>query len=361
MLLFSIGLPGRFAEWCDSTIARLAADRADDVLVTQYPLTAELFRYDRPAPLLDQVALSLIGSNARHLVMAVRQPDLSLRTALSQANARFVVSLEAPRKVAADLLSDTGADAKMVARAVANACAATMQFPQLPGALVLRPDEVEPNVAGAVRRIAGHLKLPANDDAVARAVAAFPRKRAAFSVGEDDWPDTIPEEARGMLRGPLSGYDQFLAGRGLGQLTWNRDLFVAVDPDRQATDILELEGGARILVYGPYIRLPPGSWTAQVYIGLSPEAAGHTLLIDVYAGGELAAASLQPAAGGIFVTEVSFALDEACEHPVEVRVVVTQHDAKGRLAFGRVVLQPRAMRRPDAIAELEDFSAALDL
>jgi hypothetical protein len=361
LLLFSIGLPGRFAEWCDSTIARLAAERADDVLVRQCPSTADLFRFDRAPPLLDEVALGLIGSSARHLVMAVRQPDLSLRTALSQANARFVVSLTAPRRVAADLLSDAGAEPKMVARAVANICASTLPLLQLPGALLLRPDDVEADVAGAVRVMADHLGLPAKDDAVASAVAAFPQERSAFSADDDDWPDTIPEDARGMLRGPLSGYDQFLAGRGLGQLTWNRDLFVAVDPDKQATDILDLAGGARILVYGPYIRLPPGSWTAQVYIGLSPEAAGHTLLIDVYAGGELAAASLQPAAGGIFVTEVSFALDEACEHPVEVRVVVTQHDAKGRLAFGRVVLQPQAMRRPDAIAELADFSAALDL
>lgn len=310
-----------------------------------------------PAP-LERIAQALIANDSDHLVISVRQPDERLRAALAETRLRFVVALDDPHQAAGEFLDETGADPNLATRAIANSCAAVMRYTALPGALALRSEAARADPIGTVAALARHLGLSPGDAELARVATGI----AKLWPSGSDGAERFPAAARKTMHAALAGYEESFAGKTLGQLAWNRELFAAADPDKRATDILDLSGGARIIVFGPYIHLPPGSWTARVYLGLSPEAAGHTLLIDAYAGAELAAASLQPASGGIYATDVNFALDEeSCEHPVEIRVTVTQHDAKGQLAFGRVVLQVQAMRRPDTIAGLEEFASVLDL
>ena len=127
MIFFSIGLPGRLAEWCDAVLARLAGTDGQAILTTWPPLT-RMFGYDEIAPVLDQVAVSLIETGATHLVMGARQPDERLRAALVAVNARFVVALDDPRIAVADILGSTDSDLRAVARAVANSCPLVMRY-----------------------------------------------------------------------------------------------------------------------------------------------------------------------------------------------------------------------------------------
>jgi hypothetical protein len=355
VIVVAVGLPGRFGEWCATAIAALLAGEVD---VRAIPALGDMLGYKPLASPLDGIAQALIATGAPHLVVVVGQPDARLRRALAESGARFVVALDHPRNAAADLFDEPGGDPHLAIRAVANSCATVMRFAHLPGALLLHGDQARADPGGVVAALASHLGLSASAADLARVAARLPVLPADAGAGDNDEP--LPAAVRKTMHAALAGYDECFAGQGMGQLAWSRELFAVTDPDKRTTDILDLAGGQRTLVFGPYIYLPPGSWTAKVYLGLSPEAAGHTLLIDAYAGGELAAASLQPASGGIFVTDVNFALDEASDHPIEIRVSVMQN-ATGRLAFGRVILQPQAMRRPDAIAGMEDFASALDL
>lgn len=352
LLLFSIGLPGRFAEWCDDTIARLASSSSDTgTVVRTCPRAADLVRYEPFSPPLEDAALALIAGQASHTVMAVRQPDSQLRAALAETNAPFVVSLDSPRHAAVDLLADTAAEPRLVTRAVANSCASAIRFPQLPGAMLLQPQAVRDNAADCVLALARHFGFTPSDVAIAAAVAAFPASRAKLCDGGDYWPEAIPEPARPAMRGAFAGYEDCFAGHGLGQIVWDRDLFIANDPRKQATDVLDLSGGARILIFGPYIHLPPSPWTAKVRLAVSPEAAGHVLMIEAYSGRQLAAATLQPHAGGIFTTDLSFSLGEPSAEGLEIRVTVTEDNAKGQLAFGQVLLTPMGVREPEVATE----------
>ena len=363
MLLFSIGLPGRFAEWCDGTVARLAASSADaQAMVRASPPAQGLLRYEPFRPPLEDAALALIAGQAAHTVMAVRQPDSQLRAALADTKARFVVSLESPRAAAADLLADTGGEPRMVTRAIANSCASAIRFPQLPGALLLQPESVRTNIADCVLSLARHFGFTPADAAVAASVAAFPASRSSSSGGEDDWPDAIPEPARAAMGGAFAGYEECFAGRGMGQIVWDRELFIANDPEKRASDVLDVSGGPRILIFGPYIDLPPTSWTAQVRLAVSPEAAGGVFMVEAYSGQQLAAATLRPPSGGIFVTDLSFSLAEPSPRGLEFRVTVTEADAKGRLAFGQVVLTPASAQQPEIATEwAEETSLVLGL
>ena len=362
VILFSIGLPGHFAEWCDAVMARLASHAGGAVVAVTFPPLKDMFGYDGISSTLDEIGRVLIGNSADHLVIGARQPDETLRNALAERNTPFLVVLDDPRNAAADILAETGADPKMVVRAVANSCPLVMQYYRLPGALTLHAHRVRTDPAGSVSAIAAHFGIAVEPDAVAAIVneLAAPGTRALLP-GSDESAARLPAATRKMFDGALQGYrDLFFDGR-LDQIIWTRDLFyLAVDAGRSPTDLIEVAGGSRILIYGPYIHLPRGSWTARVVLGFSQEAAGHTFLIDVFADTQLASTTFQPEGAGIYTADLTFSLGEPSGKGVEVRVMVVSDNAQGQLAFGHVVLKPLAMRHTDAAnAPGDDFTLAL--
>jgi hypothetical protein len=364
LIFFSLGLPGRLADWCDAVLSRLAARLAGEVVLTTWPPLTKMFGYDAIAPVLDQVTISLIETGAAHLVVGTRQPDDRLRTALAAANARFVVALDDPRVAVADILSNTSSDLRAVTRAVANSCPLVMQYTSFPGAIAIRGYQADRDAAGTVAAIADHFELPLEDGEPQRIVDEL------VSRGLSYLPRTADEETlrstganHRIVEGALGGYANFFAGGDLTAIIWPRELFIVNgDSGKGLTEVLEVRGGIRILIFGPYIHLPAGSWTARVLLGFSPEAAGHTFLVDAYSGGQLSSTSFQPQRGGVYTVDLNFSLDEPSGQGVEVRVWVWGDYARGHVAFGHVILRPIAMRQPDGIVgSQEDFRTVLDL
>jgi hypothetical protein len=362
MIFLSMGLPGHFAEWCDAVMARLAVRAGGEVVSRTFPPIEEMFGYDGIASTLDELGRLLIGNSARHLVIGARHPDETLRKALSERTARFVVVLDDPRNAAADILAETGADPKMVVRAVANSCPLVMQYYGLPGALTLHADRARGDPAAAVSAIAAHFGMAVEPDAVASIVSELAALGTwAPPPGEDEPAARLPAATRKMFDGALLGYRNLFLDGGLDQAIWTRDLFhLAVDPGGSPTELIDVAGGGRVLIYGPYIHLPRGSWTARVVVGFSQEAAGHTYLIDVFADGQLASTTFQPDGAGVYNADLTFSLGDPSGKGVEVRVMVVSDNARGQIAFGHAVLRPLALRRADpADSEEDDYTRAL--
>ncbi|MBV8334327.1 MAG: hypothetical protein JO358_02530 [Alphaproteobacteria bacterium] len=359
MIFISVGLPGRFGQWCDLVVAQLAGYSSARVTVKSWPPAADMFGYDVIAPTLDQAAFTLLSGDIEHLVVGVKQPDAGLLSALAHTGARFVVALDHPRSAAAEILAETEADVRAVTRAVANSCARLIPYPSLPGALLVHADSTRVNTAGTVLAIAGHLGIGGSDVEIARIVERLPETC-------DFWPTTaqpvpVPDTASRLMDGAFAGYEECFAGRGLGAIVWAREMFIVNGPNTPPIEPFDITGSARILVYGPYIHLPPGPWLARVHIGVSHEASKCTFLIDAYSDGELASVSLQPARGGAYVTDFNFFLSESRGQGVEIRLTVLNNDASGQLAFGNVRLMPLTTRT-DSVTELnDDFTAVLRL
>jgi hypothetical protein len=363
LIFFSLGLPGRLAEWCDAVLARLAGATEEAVLTSWPPLTSML-GYNGIAPVMDQVAVSLIETGAAHLVMGARQPDESLRAALAATNTRFVVALDDPRHAVADILHSTNGDLRSITRAVANSCPLVMQFAALPGAVTIRGYRADPDAGGALAAIARHFEFSLDDGDARRIVEELAGQGLHYG------PRACEEEAfqrsetgRKLVEGPLAAYAKCFAGDDLGTIVWPRELFI-VNGDRGTglTEPLDVRGGLRILTFGPYIHLPAGSWTARVVLGFSPETAGHTFLVDAYSGRQLASTSFQPERAGVYTVDINFSLDEPSGHGAEIRVWVWGDYARGQVAFGHVILRPLATRQPDsATGSHDDFRSVLDL
>ena len=364
MIFFSLGLPGRLTEWCDAVLAHLASRLPGEVFLTTWPPLTKMLGYDEITPVLDQVAISLIGSSAAHLVMGARQPDERLRAALGVTNARFVVALDDPRWAVSDVLGNSSGDLRAVTRAIANSCPLVMQCASSPGAITIRGSEPQIDAVGTVAAIARHFELSLYDGEAQRVVDELAGRGLSYVPGSpDDGPAGSPVTGHKMVEGALGAYAKCFAGDDLGAIIWPRELFIVNgDSGRGLTDALDVRGGLRILIFGPYIHLPAGSWTARVFLGFSPEAAGHTFLVDAYSGGQLGSTSFQPERAGVYTVDINFSLDGPDGRGLEIRVWVWSDHARGQVAFGHVMLRPLAMRQPDAITgSQDDFRAVLDL
>jgi hypothetical protein len=364
VIFFSIGLPGRFAEWCEGVIARLAT-LSGPVVVGEWPSLDEMLGYRPLGPVLDQVGVMLLQNAPAHLVINVRQPDERLHAALAETAIPFVLALDDPRVAVADILAKTDFEPAAATRVVANSCPFVMRYSAMPGALRLHANEARGHASGAVLAIARHLRIPVAETEAAAIAESL--AQAGLAPGESASSARVPAVAdwvHKMLNGALDPYGELFAGGILGHFVWTRDLFWRVDdPPQKPAELVDVSGGARCLIYGPYIHLPPGSWSARVVLGFSHEAIGYIFLVDACrANLQLAAVSFQPTAAGVHVTDISFTLGEAAGQGVEIRVMVLSETAKGQLAFGHVVLNPLVLPRLDAETQSQgDLKAVLDL
>jgi hypothetical protein len=333
------------------------------VVLQQWPSQAEMFGYAPLPSVLQQSALFAIVADVTDVVIGARYPDAGLRAALAESEAPCLLAIDSPRRAVADLLQDSGTQPTLATRAVANSCALLMPYGSLPRVLLLHADAARSDMIGTVMTIARHFGIEIDTCAADATVGALRDERPAFPAGGEGWTDRILEGAQKTVGGALSGYEECFAGQGLGRFVWNRDLFLVSDPQRRASDVLDISGSPGSLIHGPYIHLPAGAWTARIHLGVSAEAARCPLLVDVFADGtQLAATHFQPNMPGIHVTDLHFSLGDPSGQGVEVRLTPLSPEAKGRLALGYVVLSPPGMHHPEAVVEWEEqFRASAEL
>jgi hypothetical protein len=362
---FSVGLPGRFAEWCEGVVARLANSLGGPVVVKPWPSLDEMLDYRSLGRALDQVGMILIRDAPAQLVIGARQPDERLRAALGEMGIPFIVALDDPRVAVIDILAKMDVEPAAATRVVANSCPFVMRYKSMLGALTIHANGARADASGTVSAIAGHLRIPIAESQAAEIAQSVARAGLAPAETTDSGGvHSLPERTRKMLDGALAAYGEFFAGGNMGPIVWTRDLFALVgDPTQKPTHLIDVSGGARCLIYGPYIHLSPGSWNARAVLGFSRDAAGHIFLVDACCSDrQLAATSFQPDTPGVQTVELNFSLGEATGQGVEIRVMVLGERAKGQLAFGHVTLTPLALRHAEAEIQFgDDFESVLRL
>lgn len=355
-----MGLPGRFAEWCAGVLARLAAP-AGPAVGLAWPPVAAMLGYQPVPSILEELGAALIanvaGGGERFVVNAC-QPDDQLRDVLMAREIPFVVALDDPQIAIAEMWAATGAAPKQLVRALANSYPFLMPYAALPRALVLTAEAARADPAAAVTAIAAHVDLAVRRPR-ARVIA---RELAAQGLSPAPQPAAeLPPDAAKMLAAALSPYDRHFMSGTLDEIVWTRELF-ALDTLDSPRGPIDVGGGPRNLIFGPYIHLPPGEWRARVVLGLSPETLGTLFVVDAFADArQLGQATLAPTRGGVHVADIPFTIAEPSRQGLEIRVLVASATARGRLAFGHVVLQQRGGAGPEAIDASDDFEAVLAL
>jgi hypothetical protein len=323
MILFSFGLPGQFADWCDAIATRIIEFAFGSVTVVSAETPEEL-------------AAALLKVQGGNLFVSGRQPGAWLSRVLAATENPFIVSLGDPRNIVCELVSGYGLDLADATRRVAGSCAAIMSCIDRPRALVLNagPDWQQP--AATTEAIARHLGLALDPVDIARIVDDI--IATGQSPGGDASLDRFDERDTAVVEGAVAPYLEHFLGEPLGSVTWVRELFL-VDGHRPAVQPVDVTGRVRALLYGPYIRLPPGNWAAEVVLGFSQEATDVTFVVDVLsAGSQLCVTSLRPPRQGVYSINLGFVINEQSDHPVEFRVVNERAAFDGKVALSHVRL-----------------------
>jgi hypothetical protein len=347
MIFFSVGLPGRFAEWCDAVTSRLAKHALGSVEVLSLNT-------------LEELALAMIRTGGSHFVVCSRQPGGGVQTALMQVGKRFIAVLDEPRVALRDLALRPGYDLVGATRAVASSCAAMLGYSSLPGALVLTAGNEGQDPLSIATAIARHLELDVNAAEIEKIICVLRDEGIVPERSEDSvWWDSLAEPEQALVNGALGAYIDHFAGGDLTSITWGRELFFIGDqPNERATRPVDVTGRARCLIYGPYITLPPGSWSVSVLLGFSKEAAELGYIVEVVAGTHLSRVNLQPEGEGVFEVNLAISIEASMDHPAEVRLFSERAGFDGKLALGQVTLRRQLTSRPEKRSE---FASTLGL
>lgn len=341
MIFFSVGLPSRFAEWCDVVTA---------ALVTRALGTADLVA----ANSLEEIGRTLLRSDREHLVITSREMADDLRSCLTSAAIPFVLAVDDPRIAALNLVNAHNVDPVSAVRATATSSAVVLNTSAMDGVLLLRANHASIDPTATALAIADHLRLPLAPAAVAEVAASFPivNGSGASKVAQDGLE---PAWAR-MAAGALDAYHEYFGGHGMGEIVWTRDLFVCGDdPQQPATGVIDIAGEVRNLLFGPYIVLPPGYWHGTMTLAVSQEASTTPFSAEVLAGPRcalLAQTSFTPDARGVCRAAFSFTIDTSTDQPIALRVANTRPVQAGRLALGQVALQIQTETNAEIPAEL---------
>jgi hypothetical protein len=333
MVVFSLGLPSRFGDWCNAVTARLAKRALGEVVevVPTIGSTAE------------ELALALIKTQCSHFLVYRQQPDHWLVQVLAETGNRFLLALDDPRVTVANLVAMQKIDFLEAIRAVASSCASFMLCLGLPGGLVLHADAHSRDLCATAAAIADHLRLNIDPADVDQAVADVAATGLATELAQhSSLLDSIAEPASEVVDGALGPYVEGLRGGALGQIVWDRELFFD-ERHHPGSNVIEITGRSRYLIVGPYIKLPPGGWTAEVVLGFSPEATDMNFIVDVFAGSQLGTASINPLKGGIFQVTLNFVVEPSNDKLLEIRVMNERAAFDGRLALAQARLSSQTI------------------
>ena len=331
MFFFCIGLPSRFGEWCAAVLTRLV----ERTLGTPEAIYADIF---------EQFLVPAIRSESPSAIVSSFQISGPLWAALAEANKPFLLICDHPHHALENIVERHGAEFLEATRVIAKSCASLVSCAALPGALVLRAERDAADLLATAAAIARHLGFAVDDAGIADVVAAV----ADFDPRRDPqehlaWWRQLDAAQRALVTGAVDPYLTHLAGGDLGQIVWERDFFYMNEEPPSETDPpaarpIDITGRPRHLLYGPYITLPPGSWSATVALGFSAEATELSYLVQVYAGVEtlLCSVTLPPGQERVVETTLNFSL--AAPDMIDNRVCNERAAFDGRLALGHVVV-----------------------
>jgi hypothetical protein len=138
------------------------------------------------------------------------------------------------------------------------------------------------------------------------------------------------------------------------RIAWPGSLFLLGDsPDTPMHDPVELSGPARCVLYGPYLHIPPGAWSASVTLGLADCAGMRSFTLEVVCGEVMTKGRFHCSGSGLFRTRLEF------EHgspdvPIELRLFLDAGEIYGsitsidvRLKSSKPQIQEVLDRQPD--------------
>jgi hypothetical protein len=229
-----------------------------------------------------------------------------------------------------------------------------MPLVDAPGRLML-PSGAEGSGPGSVQAIASHFGVECSEDE-ARAIheAALPQLAETETARALEF--SRDEEV--AVAGAVDGLNGILVDGRFERIAATRHFFTYAGSGKPPLDQVDATGRNQLLLFGPYISLPPGDWTARCVYGFSEGLVGTPMSIDVvhFLGGfhELARTSFTVTSSGRLDVNVRFLHTEPSAL-LEVRLFVDRAVFDGTVSFGFVEFRRNKADVNRSAASLMDF------
>lgn len=279
------------------------------------------------------------GPGAPALVTS-QYPQPSLVALLAQRRAPITLFLEDTQDAAAYLACTTGATEIGVLRAVSASCACLAGLRGLAGTTILHRSAIGRAPAERLVREISHLAgLPheSSDPGPRSGLApdtalSFEELAAQTVEGYVPAAGAAASEAGTLAASVLAPLDGFFRDGRMRPLVWPRESFLLGDrPDEPVRGPIDLTGGARCVVYGPYLHLPAGAWTARILLGFDHRVYEQSFVMEMHGGSLLARARVgAPGAAGIFAAAMTFVVSEP-HVPLELRILTERGAIEGAI------------------------------
>ncbi len=137
----------------------------------------------------------------------------------------------------------------------------------------------------------------------------------------------------------LGGFELLLKKRVVGRIHWPREVFMNSDEQGALVNApIYLTGRARLLLYGPFLHLPRGTWIAEISFEVRENFSGNVLKVDIYHDGIIGEWKFSLPDKGSFTFELPLKVFEP-RHPIQIRFYLMEGAIEGTFDLKQVNLR----------------------
>ena len=340
----AFGLPGVMSSWGFTAVralARIADDAVEDVSTDK----------------LDEFKQHYQAMPPRSLVLTSHYPEKVLTDFVLERGIPAVVLMENADDALAYMAADGNVDARVL-RALSGSASCLFPLFGKPNVLQIRRQQIEG--APLIQTLIGmalHLGLKLDPSTFARQLLALhsaPQDRergeefstfetVASLVVPNYRPMTATHVAESQLIDGILAANEHDGHTLPSTVTWPHSLFMAGDQAAPLGDRrIALAGGARCVIYGPYLHLPLGRWLARLIVDFDAAIRDQSFIVEIVGAEEvLARGRVEQAKPGVFALPLRFHSDKP-ESPIEIRIFIENGAIDGSISLIQAELIPLA-------------------
>ncbi|NTJ62620.1 hypothetical protein G6M50_31385 [Agrobacterium rhizogenes] len=339
-ILFAFGMPGVMSSWGVAAVHALAREAFGDYAIIATDTVEDLKQH-------------VVARSGMHAVLVSQFPEAKLSELILRVNVPFLLFLEDPLDAVSYLARATEQRDIGLVRAVSASLACLEPLASASGALVLRRNDIDQKgsidlllktidrhfstdlkleqIANALLHVGmapvgqpSHAEAPKLEEAAAAVIAGYLMPQETVP----EVSEALRETARKVLR-PLE-FDPRESSSAT--IFWPQETFLSGDSLGQTLDdLVDLTGGARCLIYGPYLHLPPGRWSAKFVFDVDEDCQGQIFTVEVHAAELLGRLRVCPEGTGSFEVAVPVNIVDP-RTPIEIRLMMDSGAIEGRLS-----------------------------
>lgn len=302
---------------------------------------------------IDDLRQSWAGRDGRPVVFTSDCPDAAIADLLLEFRAPMIVFLDDPADAVAFAMESREIDAKQALSFATHCFCSLNEILTAPPTICFTSrhlgEDVRDIYAELLRILAGAVAPDQLEEVMRRAVVDDRPGRiitVADQLAEACAGITLPAaalskqsvEIQNLFTATCESYWPIFDRKPLTNVEWPRDLFFSCNDGNAAPELIDLTGPARFLIWGPYLHLPGGDWTAKVAFEVADNFSGSQLQADIYDGQSiLVVARTELPRQGVFSFELPFAVHEP-HQKIELRICLAQGAIEGKFGLRSVSL-----------------------